>query len=112
MQVPQRSCEKQVEFVASLLTAALKTKKPVVLVTTKHDDSDEQMLRETERLLNRREIKNCVQLVETSAHKNVNVDAAFMLLAHMIDRTKTRFKILPYVEAARQNEIGCQVSLH
>ncbi|PVD34051.1 hypothetical protein C0Q70_05313 [Pomacea canaliculata] len=108
--VPQRSCEKQVEFVASLLTAALKTKKPVVLVTTKHDDSDEQMLRETERLLNRREIKNCVQLVETSAHKNVNVDAAFMLLAHMIDRTKTRFKILPYVEAARQNEIGCQVA--
>lgn len=110
LQVHQRSCEKQVEFVASLLSAALKTKKPVVLVSTKQDEADEQIMKDVERLLARREFKGTVQLVETSAHENVNIEAAFMLLAHLIDRSKPRFKILPYVDAARQRREICQVS--
>lgn len=95
---------------ASLLSAALKTKKPVVLASTKHDEADEQMVRELEKLLGRKEFKGNVPLLETSAHENVNVEAAFMLLAHLIDRSKARFKILPYVDAARQRREICQVS--
>lgn len=109
LQVPQRSCEKQLEFVSSLLSAAMKTKKPVVLVSTKQDEADDQILRDVERLLARREFKGTVPLVETSAHENVNIEAAFMLLAHLIDRNKSRFKILPYVDAARQQREVCQV---
>ena len=37
--VPQRSIEKQVENVAALLNNAIKTKKPVILATTKNDGS-------------------------------------------------------------------------
>ena len=109
MKVPQRSCEKQLEFVASLLSAAVKSKKPVVLVSTKQDEADEQIARDLERLLQRKEFKGTVPLVETSAHENVNIEAAFMLLAHLIDRSKPRFKILSYVEAARQRREICQV---
>ncbi|KAK7491424.1 hypothetical protein BaRGS_00017253 [Batillaria attramentaria] len=109
-QVSQRSSEKQCEFVASLLLAALKTKKPVVLVATKQDEADDQLVRDLERLLTRREFKGTVPLVETSAHENVNVEAAFMLLAYLIDRSKPRFKILPYVDAARQRREICQVA--
>ena len=39
-------------------------------------------------------------MVETSAHENVNVDAAFYTLAQMIDRTRGRSRILSYYEAA------------
>lgn len=58
-------------------------------------------------------IYNCnvgnVQLVETSAHRNVNVDAAFWLLAQAIERTRSsqqqgpamiRYRLSPYQEAA------------
>lgn len=109
-QVSQRSCEKQTEFVASLLLAALKTKKPVVLVATKQDEADEQLVRDLDRLLSRREFKGSVPVVETSAHENVNVEAAFMLLAYLIDKNKPRFKILPYIEAAKQRHEVRQVA--
>ncbi|XP_076471931.1 rho GTPase-activating protein 190-like isoform X2 [Babylonia areolata] len=109
-QVPQRSTEKQLEFVSSLLSAAMKTKKPVVVVSTKQDEADEQIVRDLERLLGRREFKGTVQWVETSAHDNVNIEVAFMLLAHLIDRSKPRFKILPYLDAAKQRREICQVA--
>ena len=41
-----------------------------------------------------------IPVVETSAHENVNVDAAFYTLAQMIDRTRGRSRILSYYEAA------------
>lgn len=109
-QVPQRPSEKQFDFVTSLLLAAQKTKKPVVLVSTKQDEADDQLLRELERLLTRREFKGTIPLVETSAHENVNIEAAFMLLASLIDRSRPRFKIHSFVEAARMRREICQVA--
>lgn len=99
--VPQRSIEKQVEFVAALLNNALKTKKPVVLATTKADASCQEYVKEAEKLINRKEFKGNVPLVETSAHENINIEAAFMLLAHLIDRTKAKTKIVPFQDARR-----------
>ncbi|XP_005097825.1 rho GTPase-activating protein 35 isoform X2 [Aplysia californica] len=100
--VPQRSIEKQVEFVASLLNNALKTKKPVILATTKGDSSCQEYVREAEKLTNRKEFKGNVPLVETSAHENINIEAAFLLLAHLMDKTKARTKLLPFLDARKQ----------
>ncbi|XP_033214904.1 rho GTPase-activating protein 190 isoform X3 [Belonocnema kinseyi] len=99
--VPNRSIEKQVEIVANVLNNLVKTKKPVVLVTTKNDDANEQYVKEAERLVLRKEYKNSIALVETSAHENINIDLAFMVLAQLIDKTKVRSKIIPFSEANR-----------
>jgi len=72
----------------------MKTKKPVVLVTTKNDEANEVYVKEAERLLQRKEFKGALPLVETSAHENINVDQAFITLAQLIDRTKGRPKVL------------------
>ncbi|XP_055899614.1 rho GTPase-activating protein 5-like isoform X4 [Biomphalaria glabrata] len=114
--VPQRTIEKQVEFVAALLNNALKTKKPVVLATTKGDVASQEFVKEAEKLANRKEFKGNVLLVETSAHENINVEAAFMLLAHLIDRTKAKGKILPFGEARKQRyevlEVAKEAYIH
>ena len=98
--VSDRSIDKQVEFCLTLLNQALKTKKPVVLVTTKCDAMNQDYVREVEKMLTRKEFKNAnIALVETSAHENVNIESAFLLLAHMMDKSKTRNKVIPYSEA-------------
>lgn len=99
--VPSRTLEKQIEIVAAILNNLLKTKKPVVLATTKNDDANEMYIREAEKLVQRKEYKGAIPLVETSAHENVNVDLAFIILAQIIDRSKVRSKIPSYAEAAR-----------
>ncbi|XP_043283460.1 rho GTPase-activating protein 190 isoform X5 [Venturia canescens] len=99
--VPNRTIEKQVEIVANILNNLVKTKKPVVLVTTKNDDANEQYVKEAEKLVMRKEYKNSIFIVETSAHENINIDLAFMLLAQTIDKTKIRSKVVPFAEAAR-----------
>lgn len=63
----------------------MKTKKPIVVASTKNDESNEFYVREIERLLSRKEFRN-IPLVETSSHDNINVDQAFFQLAQMIDK--------------------------
>ncbi|XP_050409966.1 rho GTPase-activating protein 190 isoform X3 [Patella vulgata] len=99
--VKDRPIEKQVDFVALILNQALKTKKPVVLAATKCDEADERYLKEAEKLLSRKEFKGSIPLVETSSQENVNVELAFMTLAHLIDKTKPRTKVIPFVEARK-----------
>ncbi|KAI5636466.1 hypothetical protein NE865_10815 [Phthorimaea operculella] len=99
--VPGRSWEKQNETLAVILANILKLKKPVVLVTSKNDEACEQGVREAERLVQRKEFKGCIPIVETSSHDNVNVDQAFCLLAQMVDKTKARIKVANYAEALR-----------
>lgn len=102
--VPSRSLEKQIELVAAILNNLIKTKKPVVLVTTKNDDGSEMYIREAEKLVQRKEYKGAIVLVETSSHENINVDLPFILLAQIVDRSKIRTKVIPYVEAARMKK--------
>jgi len=99
--VPNRTLEKQVETSAQILNNLLKMKKPVVLVTTKNDEGNEIFMREAERLVNRKEYKGTVALVETSSHENINVDQAFFLVASQVDRTRGRTRILSYADANR-----------
>lgn len=99
--VPSRTIEKQLEVVSNILINVIKTKKPVVLVTTKNDELNAAYVREVEKLLMRKEFKGLVPIVETSAHKNINVDTAFIVLANLIDRFKGRTKIIPYLESVR-----------
>lgn len=103
-QVPNRSLERQVEMTASILNNCLKTKRPVVLVTTKNDEANEVYVKEAEKLASRKEFKGNIPLVETSSHENVNVDTAFMTLAHLVDRNRGRIRIVPFYEAARHRK--------
>ncbi|XP_026760286.1 rho GTPase-activating protein 190 isoform X1 [Galleria mellonella] len=99
--VPGRTWEKQNETLAAILQNILKLKKPVVLVTSKNDEACEQGIREAERLVQRKEFKGAIPIVETSSHDNVNVDQAFFLLAQMVDKSKARIKVANYAEALR-----------
>lgn len=90
------------EVVANILNNLVKTKKPIVVVTTKNDDANETFVRELEKLVARKEYKGAIPVVETSAHENINVDLAFIALAQLAnDRNKGRVKIVSYNEAAR-----------
>lgn len=89
---------------ASILNNCLKTKRPVVLVTTKNDEANEVYVKEAEKLASRKEFKGNIPLVETSSHENVNVDTAFMTLAHLVDRNRGRIRIVPFYEAARHRK--------
>ncbi|XP_017963046.1 rho GTPase-activating protein 190 isoform X8 [Drosophila navojoa] len=102
--VPNRSVEKQVEFVQNAIANILKNKKPLVLVTTKNDDAYELYVREAEKISQRKDYKSTVQLIETSAHESINIDLAFLMLAQMIDKVKNRVKIVSYQESAKSRK--------
>lgn len=99
--VPGRGIEKQLETVTNILKNIKDTKKPVVLVTTKNDKLNEAYVQEVQKLVSSNEFKKAIPIVETSAYLNVNVDAAFIALAHIIDRFKGRSKIVPYLESVK-----------
>lgn len=99
--VPNRTVERQVEYVTNIINNLLKTKKPIVLVTTKNDEANEIHVREAEKICQRKEYKNQIVMVETSAHENINIDLGFFLLAQMIDKSKNRAKIISYNDASR-----------
>jgi hypothetical protein len=63
--VPNRTLEKEVETTAQLLLSLLRTKKPVVLVTTKNDEGNDIFVREAERLLNRKGEKSPIVTIIT-----------------------------------------------
>lgn len=102
--VPNRPVEKQVDFVVNILNNLMKNKKPIVLVTTKNDDSTESYVREAEKIVQRKEFKGQIFLVETSAHESINIDLAFIILAQMVEKAKNRSKIVSYGESARHRK--------
>jgi len=108
--VPSRPIERQLEFVNAILMNLMKAKKPIVLATTKNDEAFDGFVREAERLIARKEFKGSIALVETSAHENVNVDQAFLVLAQMVDKTKNRMRIVPFAEAARSRKDVLDIS--
>ena len=100
-QVQGRSFERSIEQTILILNNLIKTKKPIVLATTKNDEACDLFIREAEKLVNRKDYRGSIPLIETSAHENVNVDLAFVLCAQLHDRSKGRAKIIPYYEAVR-----------
>lgn len=90
-EVSQRPVLKQSEYVSCILSQLAKTKKPIVLATTKNDERVQSFVAEAEHLPSRKELRSSGQIpiVETSAHVNVNVETAFMTLAHLIERANS-----------------------
>ncbi|XP_031588690.1 rho GTPase-activating protein 35 [Oreochromis aureus] len=94
-----RSFEDQMKFVTNLYNQLAKTKKPVVLVLTKCDEGVERYIKDSHTFAL---TKKNLQVVETSARSNVNVDLAFLTLVQLIDKSRGKPKIIPYFEALKQ----------
>lgn len=91
--------EQQERLLSAILTYVQKSKKPFVLVATKCDDTQLNLLQEVHRFAQSKKLN--VPIIETSSHENVNVDLAFMVLAQLIDRGRVRSKVIPFTEAQR-----------
>lgn len=102
-EVQGRSIDKQIEMTNLIMLNLLKTKKPIVFVTTKHDEASEILVAEAERLVNQPDFRGIVPIVETSAQENVNINIAFLVCAQMIDKTRTKLRIPPYYEASKNH---------
>ncbi|KAJ7370591.1 hypothetical protein OS493_031327 [Desmophyllum pertusum] len=97
--------EQQERLLSSILTYVHKSKKPFVLVATKCDDTQLNLLQEVHRFAQSKKLN--VPIIETSAHENVNVDLAFIVLAQIIERGRARSKVIPFTEAQRtQRELS------
>ncbi|XP_023669493.1 rho GTPase-activating protein 35 isoform X2 [Paramormyrops kingsleyae] len=94
-----RNFDDQMKFVTNLYNQLAKTKKPVVLVLTKCDEGVERYIKDSHTFAL---TKKNLQVVETSARSNVNVDLAFLTLAQLIDKSRGKPKIIPYFEALKQ----------
>ncbi|NXG16613.1 RHG35 protein, partial [Grallaria varia] len=94
-----RNFDEQLKFVSNLYNQLAKTKKPVVVVLTKCDEGVERYIRDAHAFALG---KKNLQVVETSARSNVNVDLAFGALAQLVDRGRGKAKIVPYFEALKQ----------
>ena len=55
--VPSRPIERQMEYTATILANLVKSKKPIVLATTKNDEAFDGFIREAEKLVSRKEFK-------------------------------------------------------
>ncbi|KAK3531281.1 hypothetical protein QTP70_015184 [Hemibagrus guttatus] len=94
-----RNFDDQMKFVSNLYNQLAKTKKPVVFVLTKCDEGVERYIKDAHTFAL---AKKNVQVVETSARSNVNVDLAFLTLVQLIDKSRGKPKIIPYFEALKQ----------
>ncbi|XP_018604273.2 rho GTPase-activating protein 35 isoform X2 [Scleropages formosus] len=94
-----RNFDDQMKFVTNLYNQLAKTKKPVVLVLTKCDEGVERYIKDSHTFAL---TKKNLQVVETSARSNVNVDLAFLTLVQLIDKSRGKPKIIPYFEALKQ----------
>ncbi|NWW69509.1 RHG35 protein, partial [Ifrita kowaldi] len=94
-----RNFDEQLKFVSNLYNQLAKTKKPIVVVLTKCDEGVERYIRDAHAFALG---KKNLQVVETSARSNVNVDLAFSTLVQLVDKSRGKAKIIPYFEALKQ----------
>lgn len=102
-EVQGRNLDKQIEMTNLIMLNLIKTRKPIVFVTTKHDEASELLVAEAERLVNQRDFRGLVPIVETSAQENVNINMAFLVCAQLIDKTRAKLRVLPYYEAYKNH---------
>ncbi|XP_039623981.1 rho GTPase-activating protein 35 [Polypterus senegalus] len=94
-----RNFDDQMKFINNLYNQLAKTKKPIVLVLTKCDEGVERYIKDCHTFAL---TKKNLQVVETSARSNVNVDLAFLTLVQLLDKSRGKPKIIPYFEALKQ----------
>ncbi|KAM4662618.1 rho GTPase-activating protein 5 [Discoglossus pictus] len=91
-----RKFDDQLKFVNNLYVQVAKAKKPIIIAATKCDECVDHYLREVQAFASNK--KNLL-VVETSARNNINVDVCFTALLQMLDKTRGKPKIIPYLEA-------------
>ncbi|VDK39841.1 unnamed protein product [Taenia asiatica] len=103
--------QQQLAFLIDVLSLISKRKKPVVVVAAKRDNVDEQCLSSVTQFLQKSADFRKIPVVETSAHKNINVELAFLTLARLLENignsSKSRsakLKLLSYQEATREQD--------
>ncbi|NXF00141.1 RHG35 protein, partial [Menura novaehollandiae] len=94
-----RNFDEQLKFVSNLYNQLAKTKKAIVVVLTKCDEGVERYIRDAHAFALS---KKNLQVVETSARSNVNVDLAFSTVVQLVDKSRGKAKIIPYFEALKQ----------
>uniref|UniRef100_UPI00398E596B rho GTPase-activating protein 5 isoform X1 n=1 Tax=Pristiophorus japonicus TaxID=55135 RepID=UPI00398E596B len=94
-----RKFDDQLKFVNNLAAQLAKTKKPVVIAATKCDECVDHYLREVQAFATN---KKNMPVVETSARFHVNVDLCFATLIQLLDKTRGKPKIIPYLDAYKQ----------
>lgn len=107
--VSARGCyaDRQWEFLREVLLAISKSKRRVVIATTKNDIRGDEMRNELDRFLARKEFRTAasnIPIVDTSAKKGINVDSAFLMLGSLIEKCRTKPRVIPYVEAERAHD--------
>ncbi len=95
-----RPINNQIDFLENLHKVIAKTKKPVIVVATKCDELDHAYLSEARAFAT----KHNLHFVETSAHRALNVDLAFITLAQLIDKTKGEPRTVLYTDAYREQK--------
>lgn len=98
--------EIQERTLSALLTNIQKTKKPVIVVATKCDESSEETLQKAHAFVSHRKLPT--PLVESSSIKNINVSSSFQFLSQLIDtkNRSLRSRISSYSEGVTQkNEL-------
>ena len=72
-----------------------KTKKPVVVALTKCDEADQDYFAEAEKFAATVGGKKSsgLPVIETSASENINVTLTFVILAQLIDKTRSKSKV-------------------
>nr|XP_019838787.1 PREDICTED: rho GTPase-activating protein 5 [Bos indicus] len=91
-----RKFDDQLKFVNNLFVQLSKSKKPVIIAATKCDECVDHYLREVQAFASNK--KNLL-VVETSARFNVNIETCFTALVQMLDKTRGKPKIIPYLDA-------------
>nr|CDS16854.1 rho GTPase activating protein 190 [Echinococcus granulosus] len=103
--------QQQLTFLTDILSLISKRKKPVVVVTAKRDIVDEQCLSNVTQFLQKSADFRKIPLVEASAHRNINVELAFLTLARLLENSSNssksrsaKLKLLSYQEATREQD--------
>uniref|UniRef100_A0AC35U305 G domain-containing protein n=1 Tax=Rhabditophanes sp. KR3021 TaxID=114890 RepID=A0AC35U305_9BILA len=98
--IKNRSPNFVTKFYTDLVKALYKTKKPVFWAASKCDIADPSYLETLQTQFCNKEWKlPALNLVETSALRNVNVKELFYYIAHQLEKNKTKFKLSSYSEA-------------
>lgn len=101
---PNRTVETQIEAVSQILSACQKSKKPILIVTTKNDDRNENLVKSIEKLV-AKSFKSSIPIVESSALFSINVDETFLQLANLIlGKSPKNRTILSYFEAFKRRQ--------
>lgn len=87
-----------------MLNTTIKTKKPIILITTKNNNTNKKYLQKITKIATRKNYKNNIPIIKTSTHKNINIKQTFLILTHIINKNKRRPIITPYINTFKQRQ--------